>query len=148
MYSCYLFLILSTCVVSLPFLSFILPILAWNIPLISPTFLKRSLVFPILLFSSTSLHYSFKKAFISLLALLWNSMFSWIYLSLSPLLFTSLLSSALLKASSGNHFPSCISFSLGWFWSLPLVQCYESLSIALQALCLPDLIPWIYSAPL
>ena len=35
--------------------------------------------------------------------------------------------------------PSCISFSLGWFWSLSPVQCYKSLSIVLQALCLPDL---------
>ena len=35
---------------ALPFLSFIVPILAWNIPLISLIFLKRSLVFPILLF--------------------------------------------------------------------------------------------------
>ena len=36
---------------SLPFLSFTVSILAWNIPLISPVFLKRSLVFLILLFS-------------------------------------------------------------------------------------------------
>ena len=39
-----------------PFLFFIMPILAWNIPLISPIFLKSFLVFPILLFSSISLH--------------------------------------------------------------------------------------------
>ena len=38
-------------------LSFIVPILAWNVSLISPVFLKSSLVFLILLFSSTSLHY-------------------------------------------------------------------------------------------
>ena len=37
-----------------------------------------------------------------LLAILCNSAFSW-YLSLSPLLFTSLLSSAIWKASSDNH---------------------------------------------
>ena len=43
-------------VTSLKFLSFIMPILPWNIPLISPVFLKRSLVFPILLFSSIYLH--------------------------------------------------------------------------------------------
>ena len=36
---------------SLPFLSFTMPLLAWNTPLISPIFLKRSLVFLILLFS-------------------------------------------------------------------------------------------------
>ena len=37
-----------------------MPILAWNFPLIYPNFLRRSLDFPILLYSSTSLHYSFK----------------------------------------------------------------------------------------
>ena len=36
-------------------------------------------------------------------------------------------------------FPCCISSSWGWFCSLPPVQCYKSLSIVLQALCLPDL---------
>ena len=50
-----------------------------------------------------------------------------------PLFFTFLLSLAICKASS-NHFASCISFSLGWFWSLPPVQCYEPPSIVLQAL--------------
>ena len=34
-----------------------------------------SLVFPILLFSSISLHWSLRKAFLSLLAILWNSSF-------------------------------------------------------------------------
>ena len=38
-------------------------------------------------------------------------------------------------------------FLLGWFWWLPLVQHYKSLSIVTQALCLPDLIPWIYLSP-
>ena len=43
----------------------------------------------------------------------------------------------------------CISFSWGWSWSLSLVQCHEPLSIVHQALCLSDLIPWIYfSLPL
>ena len=53
-YSCHIFLISSIYVSSLPLLSFIVPILAWNFPLMSPIFLKRSLVFPILLFSSIS----------------------------------------------------------------------------------------------
>ena len=38
---------------------------AWNVPLVSLIFLKRSLVFPILLFSSISLHWSLRKAFLS-----------------------------------------------------------------------------------
>ena len=54
-YSCHLFLISSVSVRSIPFLSFIEPIIAWNIPLVSLIFLKRSLVFPILFFSSISL---------------------------------------------------------------------------------------------
>ena len=53
-YSCYLFLISPASVRPVPFLSFIEPIFAWNVPLVSLIFLKRSLVFPILLFSSIS----------------------------------------------------------------------------------------------
>ena len=40
-YSCHLFLIASASVRSIPFLSFIEPIFAWNIPLVSLIFLKR-----------------------------------------------------------------------------------------------------------
>ena len=61
-YSCYLFLS-SASVRSIPFLSFIVPIFAWNVPLVALIFLKRSLVFPILLFASISLHWSLRKAF-------------------------------------------------------------------------------------
>ena len=110
-FSCHLFLISSASVRSLPFLFFIVPMLVWNVPLIASSFLKRSLVFPILLFSSTSLHFSFQKGFLSILAILWNSAFSWVYLSLSPLLFTSPLSSAICKASSDNHFAFLHFFS-------------------------------------
>ena len=49
LYSCYLFLISFPCVRSILFLSFIEPIFAWNIPLVSLIVLKRSLVFSILL---------------------------------------------------------------------------------------------------
>ena len=80
------------------------PIFAWNVPLVSLIFLKGSLVFPILLFSSISLHWSLRKAFLSLLAILWNSAFKWVYLPFSPFLFASLLFSAICKASSDNHF--------------------------------------------
>ena len=53
-YFCHLILISSVSVRSIPFLSFIVPIFALNIPLVSLIFLKRSLVFPNLLFSSIS----------------------------------------------------------------------------------------------
>ena len=65
--------------------------------------LKRSLIFPILLLSSISLHWSLRKAFLFLLAILWNSAFRWVYLSFT-LLFTSLLFTAICKASSDSHF--------------------------------------------
>ena len=112
-YFCYLFLICFASVRSIPFLSFIEPIFAWNVPLVSLIFLKRSLVFPILLFSSISLHWSLRKVFLSLLAIVWNSAFKWVYLSFSALLFASLLFTAICKAFSDSHFalPFCISSS-------------------------------------
>ena len=83
-YSCCCFLISSASVRSLLFLSFIVPLLEWNVPLICPSFLKIFPVFPILLFSFTSLYCSFKKA-LSLLAIFWHSEFNWVYLSFSSL---------------------------------------------------------------
>ena len=112
-YSCHLFLKSSASVRSIPFLSFVEHIFAWNVPLASLIFLKRSLVFPIPLFSSISLHWSLRKAFLSLLAILWNSAFKWIYLSFSPLLFASLLFTAIYKGSSDSHFAFLHFFFLG-----------------------------------
>ena len=60
-------------------------------------FLKRALVFPILLFSSISLHWSLRKAFLSQLHILWIFAFRWTYLSFSPLHFTSLFFSQLFE---------------------------------------------------
>ena len=133
----------------MPILAFIMPILA---SLISPVFLKRSQVFCILLFfffSYISLHCSLKKAFLSLLAILGNSTFSWVHLSLSPLPFISLLSSAMCKVSSDNHFAFFLHFFFfGMVLPSPSIQCYKLQSIDLEAHCLPDLIPCIYLSPL
>ena len=112
-YSCHLLLISSVLVRSIPFLSLIVPIFAWNVPLVSLIFLERSLVFPILLFSSFSLHWSLRKAFLSLLGILGNSSFRWVYLSFSPLPFASPLFSAICKASSDNHFAFLHFFFFG-----------------------------------
>ena len=112
-YFYHLFLISSASVRSILYLSFIEPIFAWNVPLVSRISLKKPLVFPILLFSSISLHWSLRKAFLFLLAILWNSAFRWEYLSFSPLPFASLLFSAICKASSGNHFALLHFFFLG-----------------------------------
>ena len=103
-YSCYFSLISSASIRSIPLLSFIMPIFAWNVPLGFLIFLKRPLVSPTQLFSSISLHFSLKIDLSSLLVIFWNSGFRWIYLSFSPLPFNSLFFSAIFKASSDNHF--------------------------------------------
>ena len=121
-----------------------MPIFAWNFPLISLISLKQSLVFPILLFPSISLHWLLKKAFLSLLAILWNSAFKQVYLFSYPMPFTSLHLSAICQVSSDNHFVFLHFLFLRWSWSLPPVQCHEPPSIVLQALFLSDLILWIY----
>ena len=112
-YSCHCLLVASASVRSIPFLSFIVPIFAWNVSLVSLIFLKRSLVFPILLFSSISFHWSLRKTFFSPLGILWNSVFKWGYLSPSPLPFAALLFSAICKASSDKHFAFLHFFFLG-----------------------------------
>ena len=123
-FSCHLFLISSASFRSIPFLSFFEPIFAWNVPLVSLIFLKRSLAFPILLFSSISLHWSLRKAFLSLLAVVWNSAFRCLYFSFSPLLYTSLLFTAICKASPDSHFTFLHFFSMGMV--LILVSCTMS----------------------
>ena len=112
-YSCHLFLIPSAFVRSIPFLSLIESIFAWNVPLVSLISLKRSLVFPILLFCSISFHWSLRKALFSLLAILWNSAFRCLYLSLSPLLFSSLPFIGISKVSPDCHFAFLHFFSMG-----------------------------------
>ena len=68
MYFCHLFLISSASDRSIQFLSFIELIFAWNVPLRFLIFLKESLVFSSLLFSSISFHWLLRKPFLSLLA--------------------------------------------------------------------------------
>ena len=110
-HSCHLFLISSASVRCIPFLSFIVPIFAWNVPLIALIFLNRSLDFPILLSSSIYLHWFLWKAFLSLLAILWNSAFKcYIFpflLCLSLLFFSQLF----VRPSQTIILPFCISFS-------------------------------------
>ena len=131
-FSCYLFLISSASVRLILFLSFIVPIFAWNVPLVLLIFLKK-----IISSLSHSIIFLYFFALITeegFLSLLLFSVFKWVYLSFSPLPFTSLLFSAICKAYAENNFAFFISFSWGWFWSLPLVQYHEPLSIVLQVL--------------
>ena len=73
-----------------------------------------------------------RKAFLSLLAIIWNSEFKCVYLSFSPLPFASLLFSAICKASSDNHFAFLHLFFLGMILITASFQCHESLSMVLQ----------------
>ena len=54
-----------------------------------------------------------EEGILSLLGILWNSAIKWVYLSFSPLLFASLLFTAICKASSGSHFAFWCFFFLG-----------------------------------
>ena len=116
-YFYHLFLICSASVKPLLFLSFIEPIFACNVPLLSLIFLKRFLVFPNLLFSSISSYWSLKKAF--LISLLFFEILhsdGYIFpllLCLSILFFSQLF----VRPYQTTILPFCISFSWGWFWS-------------------------------
>ena len=119
-YSYHLLLVSSVPVRSIPFLSFIEPIFAWTASLVSNFPDKISSL------SSISLHRSLGKAFLSLLAILCNYAFKWVYLSFSAL--TSLLFTAICKASSDSH--SAFLHFIPWFpypficqWTLQLVPC-------------------------
>ena len=139
-YSCHLFFISFASVRYIPFLSFIEPLFAWNVPLVSLIFLKRSLVFPLLLFFSISLHWSLRRAFLSLLAILWNSAFKWEYLSFSPLLFASLHFTAICKSSSDNHFAFLHFFSMGMVL-IPVSCTMSQTSVHSSSGSLSDLVP-------
>ena len=140
----HIFLISSASVRSLPFLSFIVSSLAWNVPLVSPIILKRSLVFlfycfPLLLciFHLSMPSYLSWLFFGTLHSLGYNFTFlTWISRVLFPQLF--------VKPPQTPTLLPCFYFSFGWFLSLSPVQCYEPLSIVLQA----DLNPLICSSPL
>ena len=144
-YSYLLFLISSASGRSLPFLSFIMPILAQNVLLRSPIFWKRSLVFPILLFSSISLHCSLKKVFFSPCSSLALHSVGHIFpflpcllLLFLPQLFVKLPQTALpscLEKSINLKFP--ISF-LTYFsiWSLSLKSTHRNTNPVLIRLCI------------
>ena len=74
--------------------------------------------FLILLFSSISLHCPLKKAFLSLLGILWNSAFRWIYLFFSPLPLASLLFSVIFVR---RHQTTTLSFLHFLFWGMVLI---------------------------
>jgi len=89
------------------------------------------------------LHCSYRKAFLSLLGILWNSAFSSSYLFLSPLPFVPLHFSAICKDSSNNHFAFLHFFFLGMvFVTASCTMLWTS--IHSSSGILSNLIPWIY----
>ena len=110
-YSCHLFLISSSSVRSISFLSIIEPIFAWNVPLVSLIFLKRSLVFPILFLLFVFYFFALitEEGFL-------NSPCYFLELCIQmgiSFLFASLLFTAICKASSDSQFAFLHFFFLG-----------------------------------
>ena len=88
----------------------------------------------IVLFSSTPWLWSLRKSFLSLLAIfrtLHSNGYIFPFLLCLSLLFFSQL---FVSPPQITILLFCISFSWGWFWSLPPVQCHKPLSIVLQEL--------------
>ena len=81
-----------------------------------------------------------RKAFLSLLAIVWNLAFKWVYLPFSPMLFASLLFTAIWKDSSDSHFPSLHFFFLGMVL-IPVSCTMSRTSVISSSGTLSDLIP-------
>ena len=90
-----------------------------------------------------SLHWSLRKAFLSLLLFFWNSAFRWICLFFFPLPISSLLFSPICKASSDNHFAFLHFFFLGM---VLITTSYTMLGTSVHSSSdtRQDLTPWIY----
>ena len=136
-----LYLVSSASVRSILFLSFIMLTFAWNVPLVSLIFLKRSLVFPILLFSSISSHCSLKKAFLALLAIPWNC----IQMSIFPFLLWVLLlfSQLFVRPLQTTILPFWFSLFGGMVLINASCTVLQTSIHGLKALFLSDLIPWL-----
>ena len=121
-YSCHLFLISCAFIRSVLFCPLLCP-LCMKCSLGISDFFKRSLIFPILLFSSIALYWSVRKAFLSLLAILGtlhsNGYIFPFLLCLSLLFFSQLF----VRPPQTSILPFCISSSWGRLWLLPPVQC-------------------------
>ena len=83
------------------------------------------------------------KAFLSLLAILWNSAFRWVYLSISPFSFASLLFSTICKASSDNDFAFLHFFCFGMVLVTTSCAMFGTSFHTSSELYIPDLISLI-----
>ena len=122
-HSCHLFWKSSASVRPIPFLSFIEPIFAWNVPLVS-NFIEEicCLPHPILFLYFFSL--ITEEVFLITPWILWNSAFKWVYLSSSPLPLLLFFSQLFVRHPQTTILPFCISFLGEWSWSLSPVQCH------------------------
>ena len=146
-YSCHLFLISSASFRSIPFLSFIVPIFAWNVPVVSLVFLKSSR----LSHSIVLIYFFALTTWEVFLTSLCYSLELCIQMDISFLSsFAFSLSSFLsyLLSSSDSHFGFLHFFSLHMV--LIIASCTMLwTSIHSSSGTLSDLIPWIYlSLPL
>ena len=153
----------SASVRSIPFLSSIVPIFSWNLPLISLIFFEEisslshsivSLYFSALISEEVFLifpYYSLELCIQMGISVHFGSTYTQMGISF---LFAFAFSFSSFLSYLWGLFRQpfclfCISFSWGLSWSQPPVQCHKPPSIVFQALCLSDLIPWIYfSLPL
>ena len=119
----------SASVRSISFLSFIEPIFAWNVPLVSLIFWKSSLVFSILyfpLFLCTDHWGRLSYLYLLFFGTLHSNGYIFPFLLGFWLLFFSQL---FVRPPQAAILLFCISFSWGWSWSLSPVQCHEPPSI-------------------
>ena len=132
-HSCYFFIIASVSVRSVWFLPFIVPIFAWNVPLISLIVLKRPLVFPFYCFPLNLCIVPLRRS--SYFSLLFSGTrhslgFIFPFLSCFSRLFFSQL---FVRPPQTTILLFCISFPWGWSWSLSPVR-HETQSIVHQTL--------------
>ena len=113
--------------------------------MVSSIFLRRALVFPILLFFLSFFDLR-RLSYLSLLFSITLNLFVHFFLFLLGLLLLFFMQ-LFVTSPQTTTLSSCMSFSWIWFWSPPPIQCCELLSMGLQALCLPDIILWIYVSP-
>ena len=114
-YPCHLFSISSVSVICLLFMCFIVPILEWNSPLISPVFLRSFHCIVFLYFSPLFI----EEGLLSLLFC--GTLHSVGCTFLFPPCFSFLFFLQLfVNPSQTTALPSCFSFSWGWFCLVPL----------------------------
>ena len=131
MYSCLFFLISFASVRSIPLLSYIVLLFAWNIFLVSLIFLKWSLVSPILFFplflcQGRLFFLIVEESFLispcyCMELCIWMGISFFFSFDFSLLFFTQLF----VRPSQTTILCFCTSFSWVSSWSLPSVQCHE-----------------------